>query len=71
MDSTMDEKKSKDISAEIKVPGHGPIKVYGNFEVFSEGKKLAIDGDSVEFCGCGRSKDMPFCDGTHKRVTRE
>ena len=71
MDSAMDDKKSKDISAEIKVPGHGPIKIYGNFEVFSEGKKLAIDGDSVEFCGCGRSKDMAFCDGTHKRVTRE
>ncbi|HUW07614.1 MAG TPA: CDGSH iron-sulfur domain-containing protein [Williamwhitmania sp.] len=62
--------KEKGISAEIKVPGHGPIKVYGNFEIFKEGKKLEFDGDSVEFCGCGRSENLPFCDGTHKKVTR-
>ncbi len=66
----MDENKEKSISAEIKVPGHGPIKIFGNFEIFKEGKKLEVDGDSVEFCGCGHSEDMPFCDGSHKRVRR-
>jgi|GEM_PF-356410 Uncharacterized conserved protein len=62
------EDKEKTISAEIKVPGHGPIKIFGNFEIFKEGMKLDVEGDSVEFCGCGRSKNPPFCDGTHKMV---
>lgn len=71
MEDIKDKNSDKPISAEIKVPGHGPIKVFGNFEIFKEGKKLVYDGDSVEFCGCGRSENLPFCDGTHKRVSRK
>ncbi len=25
----------------------------------------------VKFCGCGRSANKPFCDGSHKKVSGE
>lgn len=48
-----------------------------NVLMFDKAKKIIIKkGDSVEekelqviaFCRCGHSKNMPFCDGTHKEV---
>lgn len=31
---------------------------------------LAIGGETKYICGCGLSKNQPFCDGTHK-ITRQ
>ncbi|MBL7113926.1 MAG: CDGSH iron-sulfur domain-containing protein [Bacteroidales bacterium] len=47
----------------------GPYVVEGDFTIFdSEGnelKKMAI----TSFCRCGQSNSMPFCDGTHRKIS--
>ncbi|NBC83366.1 MAG: hypothetical protein GVY19_08275 [Bacteroidetes bacterium] len=54
--------------AEVKVMADGPLVVRGNFRLEdhegNEIKKMRI----VSICRCGQSGDMPFCDGTHRKV---
>jgi len=58
----------KPISAIVKVNKTGPIKVTGNFEITGiDGKIIKIESKETFLCACGRSKNKPFCDGTHKK----
>jgi len=47
-------------------PKSGSIRVTGNVD------RVDADGNVIEtlenpkFCGCGQSKEKPFCDGSHK-----
>lgn len=54
---------------EIRMMKDGPYVVEGDFTIFdSEGnelKKMAI----TSFCRCGQSNSMPFCDGTHRKIS--
>ena len=47
-------------------PKSGSIRITGTVEmVDSEGKALETL-ENPKFCGCGQSKEKPFCDGSHK-----
>jgi CDGSH-type Zn-finger protein len=47
-------------------PKSGSIRITGTVEmVDSEGKALETR-ENPKFCGCGQSKEKPFCDGSHK-----
>jgi CDGSH-type Zn-finger protein len=47
-------------------PKSGSIRITGTVEmVDSEGKVLETL-ENPKFCGCGQSKEKPFCDGSHK-----
>jgi len=35
---------------------------------YAEEKSLKSQSDHVYLCRCGRSKNMPFCDGTHAQI---
>lgn len=49
----------------IVIPGPVVIQdIDGNELAPPEGKKPGI----VKLCGCGRSGNRPFCDGSHKRA---
>jgi len=47
-------------------PKSGSIRVTGSID------RVDADGNVIEtlenpkFCGCGQSKEKPFCDGSHK-----
>lgn len=64
--------EDKEISAvpqsEIKIMADGPMVVKGEFEIIghdgSPMKKMKI----MSFCRCGQSLNMPFCDGTHRKI---
>jgi len=44
----------------------GPIVVKGEVELSTE-DGVKIDTKPVfSLCGCGKSANMPFCDGAHK-----
>lgn len=53
----------------VKVIKEGPLKVTGNFKITDmAGKELEKTGVDVYICRCGKSGNMPFCDGTHKSI---
>ncbi|MBN2486041.1 MAG: CDGSH iron-sulfur domain-containing protein [Bacteroidales bacterium] len=55
-------------TVEIRVLPDGPLVVKGDFiTIGSDGKELRKMKIST-FCRCGRSLNMPYCDGTHRKV---
>ncbi len=56
------------MSTKIIVKSNGSTKVEGDFELFDgEGNKYDLAGRTkISLCRCGHSKDMPFCDSSHK-----
>jgi CDGSH-type Zn-finger protein len=53
---------------EIKVRDDGPYKVTGPVRIVDpEGGVFEVEpGVPVALCRCGRSRDKPFCDASHK-----
>ncbi|NJK97200.1 MAG: hypothetical protein HC905_21870 [Bacteroidales bacterium] len=53
---------------EIQVMKDGPIVVTGKITLKdNEGKEYKTYSIS-SFCRCGASSNMPFCDGTHRKI---
>ena len=54
--------------ARITIKSNRSIRVEGDFEIFDEdGNKFDLSGRThVSLCRCGHSKDMPFCDHSHR-----
>lgn len=47
---------------------HGPIVVKGDIALTDEEGNPIAHGERFSLCGCGLSKNMPFCDGAHKQA---
>jgi len=43
----------------------GPLWVKGNVEIESSNGKAYEKRNRVTLCRCGKSKNKPFCDGSH------
>ena len=53
----------------IQVMKDGPILVEGNYLLTqADGSKVTMKGIS-SFCRCGASNTLPFCDGTHRKIS--
>ena len=46
----------------------GPIVVNGEVELRDEDGNQLQHGSRFSLCGCGLSKNLPFCDGAHKEA---
>jgi CDGSH-type Zn-finger protein len=47
----------------------GPLLVRGEFRLQdAAGKEIPLTRKPIALCRCGRSREHPFCDGTHKLV---
>jgi len=58
----------------ITVKPHGTIVIHGTARIEDpEGRPLPIptfkQPGVIKLCGCGRSANKPFCDGSHQRPT--
>jgi len=53
---------------EIRVMKDGPLVIKGNFIILDADGKEMRKMKMVSFCRCGHSGNMPFCDGTHRKV---
>ncbi len=52
-------------------PESGSLRFTGTADfVDSEGNVIESRRD-FKLCGCGRSSDKPFCDGSHKQIEKE
>jgi len=55
------------MSAKLRVKRSGPYEVQGLVEVErADGSRVDVtDRPRVLLCGCGHSRNRPFCDGSH------
>lgn len=51
---------------EIRIMKNGPYVVRGDFRVTGPDGKKMKPVPVASFCGCGASKNKPFCDGSHR-----
>jgi uncharacterized Fe-S cluster protein YjdI len=52
---------------DIEASATGPLRVRGPVRVLGADGTVLRETDKVSLCGCGRSGNRPFCDGTHKQ----
>lgn len=58
----------------VEYPGAGligPIWVRGGIPIESAGGELYEVRNRVTLCGCGRSSNKPFCDGSHREEMKK
>jgi CDGSH-type Zn-finger protein len=47
----------------------GPLLVRGDFHITDQdGNEIEPGGATVALCRCGKSRQRPFCDGTHNLI---
>jgi uncharacterized Fe-S cluster protein YjdI len=57
----------KDKPVSIKMMKDGPYVVEGVFRITGPDGKTFDSLRMTSFCRCGKSYDMPFCDGSHRK----
>ena len=53
---------------EIQIMKDGPIVVTGRIKLTDDDGKEYKTFSITSFCRCGASNNMPFCDGTHRKI---
>lgn len=62
----MEERKEKKSQARIVITDDGQMKITGDF-IFRDLKRDVDDAPGeVTLCLCGKTKDKPYCDNSHK-----
>jgi len=57
-----------EIDSEVRVMEDGPLVLKGNFKIYdTEGNELRHI-KMTSLCRCGASNELPFCDGTHRKI---
>ena len=51
-------------------PKSGSIRITGIVEFVDADGNVTNTVESPKFCGCGLSKEKPFCDGSHKEKSQ-
>ena len=52
-------------------PSSGSIRITGTVDFVDAEGKVTSTVENPKFCGCGLSKDKPYCDGSHKEKTQQ
>jgi CDGSH-type Zn-finger protein len=63
----MEEKKEFTPQATVEVLDNGPIKISGNILLRDLKRDIIESPREVYLCKCGRSKNKPYCDESHKK----
>jgi len=62
------EEKQPEELPEVRVMEDGPLVLKGSFRVYdTDGKELKTL-KMTSLCRCGASNNLPYCDGTHRKV---
>jgi len=62
------EKDEKKPPVEIRAMPDGPLVVKGDFKIIGTNGKELKSGKITSFCRCGQSRNLPFCDGMHRKI---
>jgi uncharacterized Fe-S cluster protein YjdI len=60
-----DYKIDQAVAGKIRVIRDGPLLVEGPNQVFDTSGNLIREADRLVLCRCGKTKNPPFCDGSH------
>ncbi len=60
--------ESRPKPANVRIMKDGPIVVEGNFRIIGARDEELEPAMMTSFCRCGNSKNMPYCDGMHRKV---
>ena len=52
-------------------PKSGSIRFTGTVDIVDADGNVTETLENPKFCGCGHSKEKPFCDGSHKGFLKE
>ena len=52
-------------------PKSGSIRITGMIDIVDSEGNVTQTIENPKFCGCGQSKEKPFCDGSHKGLLEE
>lgn len=52
----------------VRIMKDGPIVVEGNFTIIAGDERQFKPTPMTSFCRCGSSRNMPYCDGTHRKI---
>ncbi len=52
----------------IRIMRDGPIVVEGKFTILDGNDQELKPTTMTSFCRCGASLNMPYCDGTHRKI---
>lgn len=64
----METKMSEENKAvEVKVINNGPYIVNGKIVIKDAQGNVIKEADRCTLCSCGKSGNMPFCDGSHAK----
>lgn len=55
-------------ASKVTIMKDGPIVVEGEFKVIDANGSELRSMIMTSFCRCGSSKNMPYCDGTHRKI---
>lgn len=58
----------KDKPTSIRIMRDGPIVVEGQFSIIGSDDQKLRPTTMTSFCRCGASRNMPYCDGTHRKI---
>jgi len=51
-------------------PKSGSIRLTGTVDIVDSEGNVIETVENPKLCGCGYSKDKPWCDGSHKKITK-
>jgi CDGSH-type Zn-finger protein/uncharacterized Fe-S cluster protein YjdI len=57
-----------DAPTSVRIMRDGPIVVEGDFQIVDGTNEKLKPTTMTSFCRCGASRNMPFCDGTHRKM---
>ena len=55
-------------AVEIKVVNGGPFIIKGHTKLITSKGDIIREGHNMVLCRCAKSKNQPFCDGSHSRA---
>ncbi len=62
------EHREQDCPPEIVVSKDGPYFIRGGIELKNQSRGEGASEEHYTLCRCGGSKNLPFCDGTHRTI---
>ncbi|MGE5421227.1 MAG: CDGSH iron-sulfur domain-containing protein [Chloroflexota bacterium] len=63
----MENEKEKSQLVKVEVVENGPLRITGKFIMKDLKRDTEVSTDYIELCRCGRSRNKPYCDGSHEK----